>query len=210
MREKYLFPRSVIRLLLFGWALICLQLLIAGTALSADSPALTPVILISVDTLRADHLSCYGYRGVQTRQIDAIAQGGTLFAEANTQVPLTLPSHVSLLTSTYPFWNGVQDHAEPLAPGAATLATVLKSRGYNTAAFVGGFVLDQRFGLNQGFDFYDSPFDQQGQQGIDPLDLKRPGETVSQAAQRWLEKNSTHPFFVFLHQIGRASCRERV
>jgi len=199
MKEKYLFPHSVIRRLLFCGAFVCLQLLPVSPAASAESQALTPVILISVDTLRADHLSCYGYHGVQTRHIDAIAQGGTLFSEVNTQVPLTLPSHVSLLTSTYPFWNGVEDHAEPLAPGAMTLAAVLKSRGYNTAAFVGGFVLDRRFGLNQGFDFYDSPFDQQGQQGIDPLDLKRPGEEVSQAAQRWLEKNSTHPFFVFLH-----------
>src|SRR5581483_7700573 len=129
-----------------------------------------------VDTLRADHLSCYGYRDLETRHIDAIAQRGTLFQEVNSQVPLTLPSHVSLLTSTYPFSNGVEDHAEPLAPGAVTLGKVLKSRGYRTAAFVGGFVLDRRFGLDQGFDVYDSPFDLRGQEGIDPSDLKRPAE----------------------------------
>ena len=199
MRKGPLLPLSVVRGSLCCWVSVCSQLLSAHAAPPADNQTLTPVILISVDTLRADHLTCYGYRGVETRHIDAIAQGGTLFAEVNSQVPLTLPSHVSLLTSTYPFWNGVEDHAEPLAPGAVTLATALKSRGYNTAAFVGGFVLDQRFGLNQGFDVYDSPFGLQGAQGIDPSELKRPGEEVSQAAMQWIEKNSNHPFFVFLH-----------
>ena len=178
--------------------LVFLQLLTAGTALPAEPHAPTPVILISVDTLRADHLNCYGYRVLKTLHIDAIARGGTLFTEVNTQVPLTLPSHVSLLTSTYPFWNGVEDNAEPLPRGAVTLATVLKSRGYGTAAFVGGFVLDRQFGLDQGFDVYDSPFDLRGQQGIDPTDLKRTGEEVSQSAAQWLEKNPTHPCFVFL------------
>jgi len=181
------------------WAFIGISLVTAGGVFPAEQQSQTPIILISVDTLRADHLSCYGYRGVQTRHIDAIAKGGTLFNEVITQVPLTLPSHVSLLTSTYPFWNGVEDQAEPLGAGAVTLATVLKSRGYNTAAFVGGFVLDRRFGLNQGFDLYDSPFDLGGQQSIDPSNLERPGAEVSQAAMAWLEKNSKHPFFLFLH-----------
>jgi tetratricopeptide (TPR) repeat protein len=168
-------------------------------SLLSQRPPQTPIILISVDTLRADHLSCYGYRDLETRHIDAIAQIGTLFQEVNSQVPLTLPSHVSLLTSTYPFSNGVEDHAEPLAPGAVTLGTVLKSRGYRTAAFVGGFVLDRRFGLDQGFEVYDSPFDLRGQEGIDPSDLKRPAEEVSRAAMRWLDGNSHSPFFVFVH-----------
>ena len=193
------FRLPLTRLLLSCWMSVGFQLVTASTALPTDEQAQTPVILISVDTLRADHLSCYGYRGLQTRHIDAIAEGGTLFTEVNAQVPLTLPSHVSLLTSTYPSSNGVEDHAEPLAPNAVTLATVLKSRGYRTAAFVGGFVLDRRFGMDQGFDFYDSPFDLQGQSAIDPSGLKRPGEEVSQAAMQWLEKNSTQPFFVFFH-----------
>jgi choline-sulfatase len=199
MSEKFLLPSYCARLFLASSVFAGFSLLTAGTALPADRQAPTSVILISVDTLRADHLSCYGYRGLQTRHIDAIAQGGTLFTEVNTQVPLTLPSHVSLLTSTYPFSNGVEDHAEPLAAGTVTLATVLKSRGYNTAAFVGGFVLDRRFGLGQGFNVYDSPFDLQGQMEMDPAGLKRPGEEVSQAAVKWLEINSAHPFFIFFH-----------
>jgi tetratricopeptide (TPR) repeat protein len=126
-------------------------------------------------------------------------EGGTLFSQTSSQLPLTLPSHVSLLTSTYPFWNGIEDHTQTLSPDSVTLTTVLKSRGYRTAAFVGGFVLDRRFGLGQSLDVYVSPFDVRAAQGIDPSDLKRPGEEVTQAAVQWLEKNSTAPFFVFLY-----------
>jgi arylsulfatase A-like enzyme/tetratricopeptide (TPR) repeat protein len=161
--------------------------------------AAPPVILISVDTLRADRLSCYSSRGLRTPNIDALAKGGTLFSQAAAQVPLTLPSHVSLLTSTYPFSNGIQENGEQLGPNAVTLAKLLKSSGYRTAAFVGGFVLDRRFGLDQDFDFYDSPFDLHRKQGVDPGDVKRSAEEVVRAAVHWLEANSSKPFFVFLH-----------
>jgi choline-sulfatase len=159
----------------------------------------TPIILISVDTLRADHLSCYGFKGPPTTNIDRFAAGGTIFLEANSQVPLTLPSHVSMLTSTYPFANGVEDNGEQLAPRAVTLARVLKSQGYRTAGFIGGFVLDRRFGLDQGFDVYDGPSKLGQQLGRDPGDIKRFGEEVTHAASNWLEQNSDYPFFLFLH-----------
>jgi tetratricopeptide (TPR) repeat protein len=119
--------------------------------------------------------------------------------QASTQVPLTLPSHVSLLTSTYPFTSGIRDNGQRLASGATTLATVLKSQGYATGAFVGGFALDRRFGLEQGFDQYDSPFDLNRQEGVDPSDLKRPAEEVTRSAEAWLDKNPVAPFFLFLH-----------
>ncbi len=157
------------------------------------------IILISVDTLRADHLSCYGYSGLRTPHIDAMAVGGTLFTQVNTQVPLTLPSHVSLLTSTYPFANGVEDNGQQLGVNAETLATVLKAHGYRTAAFVGGFVLDRRFGLSRGFDVYDSPFSSNRQAGRDPGDIKRSAEDVVGSALAWLEQNGNQPFFLFLH-----------
>jgi len=114
-------------------------------------------------------------------------------------VPLTLPSHASLFTSSYPFSNGVVDNGQQLEPGAITLASLLKSKGYQTAAFVGGFVLDRRFGLHQGFDLYDSPFDLRSQKKTDPGDVKRWGEDVVRAAIEWLNHNSKEPFFAFVH-----------
>jgi arylsulfatase A-like enzyme/Tfp pilus assembly protein PilF len=166
---------------------------------SGHGRAATPIILISVDTLRADHLSCYGYKRLATPHIDRIAAGGTLFLQVSSQVPLTLPSHTSLFTSTYPFANGIEDNGEHLAPNTVTLARVLKSRGYRTAAFVGGFVLDRRFGLDQGFDTYEGPSNPRPQEGKDPGDVKRFAEDVTQSATRWLEQNADHPFFLFVH-----------
>ncbi|HET7213498.1 MAG TPA: sulfatase-like hydrolase/transferase, partial [Terriglobia bacterium] len=151
------------------------------------------------DTLRADRLSCYGYRGHATPHIDAIAKDGTLFSAIDSQVPLTLPSHTSLLTSTYPFSNGVEDNGEEVPAHTVTLASVLKAHGYNTAAFVGGFVLDRRFGLNQGFDLYDSRFDLHKAGGTDAGDIKRLGGEVVDSAIQWMQKNNEAPFFVFLH-----------
>lgn len=172
----------------------------APPALAAvDHRNALPIILISVDTLRADRLSCYGYKRLSTSHIDRIGAGGTIFSQVNSQVPLTLPSHVSLLTSTYPFVNGVEDNGQQLAPNAVTLARVLKSRGYRTAAFVGGFVLDRRFGLDQGFDLYDEPSNPRSQGGKDPGDIKRFGEDVTRAATQWLDRSPDQPFFLFLH-----------
>jgi arylsulfatase A-like enzyme/thioredoxin-like negative regulator of GroEL len=160
-----------------------------------DGPA--PVILISVDTLRADHLSCYGYKKLQTPHIDSLARGGTLFTEISSQAPITLPSHVSLFTSTYPFANGIRENAQVLPAGAVTLATVLAGHGYNTAAFIGGYFLERRFGLAQGFETYDSPFDTRVINGA--LDLKRPATQVLDSTEHWLQQNCGRPFLLFVH-----------
>jgi arylsulfatase A-like enzyme/Tfp pilus assembly protein PilF len=160
--------------------------------------ASTPVILISVDTLRADHLGCYQAVRRITPNIDSIARNGTLVSQVSSLVPLTLPSHVAMFTSTYPFANGVEDNGVPLAAGT-TLTTVLKNAGYRTAAFVGSFVLDRRFGLSRDFDVYDSPFDLHNKTVTDVGDLKRPGAQVAAAAIRWLDQNPNGPFFLFLH-----------
>lgn len=159
----------------------------------------TPVILISVDTLRADHLSCYQAGRRQTPHIDSLAKNGTLFSQVSSPFPLTLPSHVALFTSTYPFVNGVQDNGVPLKSTAVTLATVLKHAGYRTGAFVSSFVLDRRFGLSRGFDMYDGPLDLHNQTTPTAIDRKRPGAQVAEAAMRWLERDSSAPFFLFLH-----------
>jgi len=157
------------------------------------------IILISVDTLRADRLSCYSRNARKTPRIDRLVQGGTLFSQVSSQVPLTLPSHASMLTSRYPFAIGVRDNGDRLAPGSATLATILKSHGYHTAAFVGSFVLDRRFGLAQGFDTYDGPAESQNAKSNDIGDVKRSGSDVVRDATGWLKSHSNQPFFLFLH-----------
>ena len=185
----------------------------AAFAIASLAPAQqTPVILISIDTLRADHLSAYGYQRAQTPALDSFAEHGTLFAAADAQAPLTLPSHVSLFTSTYPFANRIQENAEPLPAGAVTLATVLKSHGYKTAAFIGAVFLEKRMGLDQGFDFYDSPFDFRvfspmsgeiffGGTASNPMTARdrRDGALVVRAATQWLGANHGQPVFAFLH-----------
>src|SRR5208337_1441721 len=104
----------------------------------------------------ADHLSSYGYQKIKTPNIDSFA--GTVFTDVNAQIPLTLPSHTSLFTSTYPFENGIEENAEVVPSSAVTLASILQSHGYKTAAFIGSNMLDRRFGLDKGFGEYDSPF----------------------------------------------------
>jgi arylsulfatase A-like enzyme/thioredoxin-like negative regulator of GroEL len=189
------FPRVHLLSVLLALASAALQ---AGPRTArAEAAGPPPVILISVDTLRADHLSVYGYTRLGTPHIDSLARGGTVFTEISSQAPITLPSHVSLFTSTYPFANGIRENAEVLPPGAVTLATVLAAHGYNTAAFIGGYFLEGRFGLAQGFQTYDSPFDTRLIKGA--LDLKRPASQVLDGAEHWLERNSDRPFLLFVH-----------
>lgn len=176
--------------------------LLAACATRCDANAAgaqVPIILISVDTLRSDHIGAYtpGFR--ETPQIDRFATRGTVWSQISSLVPLTLPSHVSIFTSTYPFTNGVRDNGTPLGPGATTLSSVLQMAGYRTAAFVGGFVLDRRFGLNKGFDVYESPFDLHRKVVSDSGALKIPASQVIASATRWIEKNKTAAFFVFIH-----------
>jgi choline-sulfatase len=184
-----------------GFVLILLLVSTSYAILPAQAVThqMPSLVIISVDTLRADRLSSYGNRDYRTPHIDAIAKGGTLFSAINSQVPLTLPSHTCLLTSTYPFANGVEDNGEEVPPHTLTLARILRSHGYHTAAFVGGFVLDRRFGLDQGFDLYDSPFDLHKVRGTDVGDIKLLGRQVIDSATNWLQKNSNGPFFVFIH-----------
>jgi arylsulfatase A-like enzyme len=172
----------------------------------------TPVILISIDTLRADHLSAYGYTRVRTPSMDSFAEHGTLFTQADCQIPLTLPSHTSLFTSTYPFENQVEENAEVVPPGAVTLASVLRSHGYRTAAFIGSVFLEHQVGIDQGFDFYDCPFNFEalspmsgsmffGAASHNPLVGKdrRDGALVLRAARQWLAENRGQPVFAFIH-----------
>jgi arylsulfatase A-like enzyme/Tfp pilus assembly protein PilF len=169
-------------------------------ACSSRRAAPSNILLITVDTLRADHLGCYGYTGVAPPTIDALAREGVLFERAFAQVPLTWPSHVAILTGTYPFANGVQDFTgQPLAADYRTLAESLKAHGYATGAVVSSFVLDRSWGLDRGFDFHYDAFS-----GLDFLhkDLglvdRKAEESVAQALG-WLETHSHQPFFFWLH-----------
>jgi arylsulfatase A-like enzyme len=173
--------------------------------------AQTPVILISIDTLRADHLSAYGYRKIKTPNIDSFAEHGTVYTDVESQIPLTLPSHTSLFTSTYPFQNRIEENAERVPSGVVTLAGVLRAQGYQTAAFIGSVFLERELGLDQGFVTYDSPFhfeafspisgsmffgDTRPNPGVRE---KRDGALVVRSAAQWLASHRNQPVFAFVH-----------
>jgi choline-sulfatase len=168
---------------------------------AAVAAAQTPVILISIDTLRADRLGIYGNRRIATPNIDSFARQGTVFDSIACQVPLTLPSHTALFTSTWPFANHIEENEGRVPAGVVTLAAVLHDRGYRTAAFVGSALLDRHLGLDQGFDFYDSPFSVSAEGPRNPLavGVRRDGALVVRAARQWLGQNHGQPVFAFLH-----------
>ena len=158
------------------------------------------VLLITIDTLRADHLGCYGYKSIRTPTIDALARAGVLFPMAISQVPLTLPEHVAILTGTYPFHNQVQDFtAPPLSDKFRTVAEAFHDHGYATGAVVSSFVLDRSWGLARGFDYYDDKFNAESLLEKNPeLVERRAGPSVD-AALQWLARHSSRPFFFWLH-----------
>ncbi len=183
------------------WTLFVLVLL----GLLSSGPAQQPVVkapnlvIITIDTLRADHLECYGYKSIKTPRINALAADGILIENAYTPVPLTLPSHASLFTGTYPIFHGVRDFSGFTLPKErTTLASMLKSAGYRTGAVVAAAVLEARWGINQGFDFYYDNFPPSLQQNWQPV-VERRGDEVVQDSLRWLENNKQGPFFLWIH-----------
>ncbi|HSP06615.1 MAG TPA: sulfatase-like hydrolase/transferase, partial [Acidobacteriota bacterium] len=158
------------------------------------------VLLITVDTTRADHLPVYGYKGVKTPNLDALAKRGVLFRECATAAPLTLPSHCSIMTGTYPTYHGVRVNGNTaLSMEQLTLAEEFAANGYETGAFVGAFVLDGRWGLNQGFQHYDDQFDLAKFKKLDLGMVQRPANEVVDAALKWLDIGKGKPFFAWLH-----------
>ncbi len=162
-----------------------------GRSTRAAPPS--PVVVISVDTLRADHLPVYGYRGVQTPSIDAIARDSTIFDNAYSNVPLTLPSHAALLTGLLPFENGVRDNIGfRLAPERQSLASLLRAASYATGAAVSSYVLRADRGLAAGFDSYDDSMPETPTR-------ERPGLESAAALAKWAENVRGRPLFLFLH-----------
>jgi arylsulfatase A-like enzyme/Tfp pilus assembly protein PilF len=168
-----------------------------GSGGGGGRPAGPNVLLITLDTTRADRLGSYGYAGARTPRLDALAREGVRFARVYAPAPLTLPSHATMLTGLHPATHGVRNNGSDLAPKWRTLAEALKARGYATAAFVSSFSVDSRFGLGRGFDVYDDTF-----QALAPLKganaERRAGETFARFA-RWLDKPVASPFFVWVH-----------
>ena len=158
----------------------------------------TPVILISVDTLRSDHLPAYGYAGVETPNIDALRKDGILFRRAYSHTPLTLPSHATILTGTLPADHGLRDNVGfKLAPNVPTLASLLKKNGYATGAAVSAFVLRHETDISRGFDFYDDEVEPVGGSVVIGR-VQRDGRDTARVAKTWLDKQQG-PFFFFLH-----------
>src|SRR5919201_4066556 len=184
-------------------ALTVLAFATFAAAKSAKNPKAVPrpnVVLITVDTLRADRVGAYGSKNIATPGMDALARDGFIFEHAIAQVPLTVPSHDAIMTGTYPFRNGVQDFTSPpLQTQFQTLAQALQRHGYDTGAVVSAFVLDRSWGLARGFNFYYDAFAASTfqQRDIGLVD-RRAGESVDKALE-WLRKPHNKPTFLWLH-----------
>lgn len=162
------------------------------------------LLLITLDTLRADHLGCYGGSVAETPVLDGLAKEGVLFLNAVAPVPLTLPSHSSLFTGRYPMAHGVRDNGGfLLADEALTLAEVLQEKGWRTAGFVSAFVLHSRFGVAQGFDTYSDRIEVESAGSVSPDSIQRRGDETVGEALDWLKDHVTEkgavPFFVWVH-----------
>jgi arylsulfatase A-like enzyme len=174
-------------------------LLACAACTQAQRPAAPPpsVLLVTIDTLRADRLGAYGDAQARTPQLDALARTGVLFERAYTPVPLTLPAHASILTGLLPPQHGVRGNGSfALGPQPRTLAEVLRRRGLATAAFVGAFPLARRFGLDRGFDVYDDAFERAP--GLHFEFPERRAGRVVEAALAWLGRTAG-PAFLWVH-----------
>jgi arylsulfatase A-like enzyme len=188
------------RLALLAVAASHLLVASAGGAGCARPPAPRPknILLITIDTLRSDRLGAYGNPTVRTPTLDRLAREGAVFASARSPIPLTLPSHTSILTGLYPRTHLVLSHAYTLAPGRPTLATILKEHGYATAAFVSSHVLDKKYGLDRGFDVYWQRWetDMGATRAMNVVGL----ELTTKAAKEWLKARPPEgPFFLWVH-----------
>ena len=155
------------------------------------------IVLVSIDTCRADYLSCYGYRRQTTPNIDKFAEESILFTNVISPVPLTLPAHSSMLTGSIPPYHGIHDNFDyRLDESNVTLAEILKEAGFTTGAIISAFVLDSLFGLDQGFDTYNDEFEEEHM----ALNIsERKGDEASRFALQWLDQHKDEKFFLFLH-----------
>jgi tetratricopeptide (TPR) repeat protein len=175
----------------------------------ASAPVNGPIILISIDSLRADHLPAYGYSTGRTPAIDALAADGVVFEHAYSHVPETLPAHAALLTGRLPFETGVRDVAGVRLPESVrTIGELLHDRGYATGGIVSSFLLRRDTGIARGFTFFDAelpPADDRHPLG----GLMRDGAESEQVAEHWLDSIGTSRAFLFLHLAAPRNAPER-
>jgi len=192
---------------LFPKLTICLGLILAAGCSKPAPRDTPPIILFSIDTLRADHLSCYGYERPTSPTLDYLAEGGVLFEETIAQAPLTAPSHMSILTSLYPPVHGIRNYGDGILTTAAlpeeivTLPQFLRENGYLTYGFTGGAQIDGERGFARGFDYYGADFltweNDRGRHQPDPDNFGELGKKIRQAVRR--SRTEGKPLFLFLH-----------
>jgi arylsulfatase A-like enzyme/Tfp pilus assembly protein PilF len=184
--------------------IVSAQLIVCGCGQRSHSDARlrfsrAPIVLVSIDTLRADHLGAYGYRAASTPVLDRFARDGIVFDDVYSQCPLTLPSHTSLLTGRLPVHHGVRDNiGYSLAADERTLASRLKTAGYATGGAVSAYVLRHQTGISRGFDFFDDALTIAGT-GESLSDTQRDGAQTVDALARWVDDHASQPLFAFLH-----------
>jgi len=190
---------------MFFVSFVCLVCSVGSPVVRTQSAA-PNVLLVTIDTVRADHIGAYGATTGATPTLDRLAREGVRFADATSQAPLTGPAHAAILTGQYPARLGVRDNAStPIPSGTATLASMLKGRGYRTGGFVGAFILGREYGFAQGFDTFDATF-AKFSTGMKLQAQRRAGE-VTDAALRWLGssnpqsavRNPQSPWFAWVH-----------
>ncbi|HET6319643.1 MAG TPA: sulfatase-like hydrolase/transferase, partial [Chloroflexota bacterium] len=181
-----------------------LWLALAAAACSAPPPAPPPaarhLVLVTIDTLRADRLGCYGSRNVATPHLDRLAAAGAMAVHATVHVPLTRPSHISIFTGLLPAEHGIRDNVSPtLAPEVPTLAPMLKAAGFRTGAFVSSIVLSRQSGLNRGFDEYSDRFEIDGDDARFLNTIQRTGDVTMKEALAWIQSAADSRFFAWIH-----------
>src|SRR5215472_8162679 len=205
-----------------SWLLVLLAVLPHAIGASAvQGPSDANVVLITLDTTRADHLSCYAPEkaaltssagresipaqgpaagGARTPHLDALAAQGVRFTHATAQVPLTLPSHACIMTGAYPPVHGLRDMGGfVLQKTHPTIASIAHSAGFETAAFVGSRVLSKQFGLSNGFTTYDDDMSGQTEEGLPGIFPERRASVVTDHALQWLKKSGGHKFVLWVH-----------
>jgi len=157
------------------------------------------IIVITIDTLRWDYVSIYGQGYAQTPKLDRLAEEGILFKSCIAQIPLTLPSHTTILSGTYPLYHHVIDNSGIQVPNQLQLISeILRNHGFSTSAFIGSYVLHRKTGMNQGFEYYADEFEVKDKI-FSPESLQKSSDEVLAEAKEWLTKNKKNKFFTWIH-----------